>query len=85
MNPAGDWIIFDEATDLSDLDWKRILKYMESDKLRCTSDDMDSLHGALHRRRAGSLEVKVPVEILSKLLFDHADALTLLKRPGGPR
>jgi hypothetical protein len=54
---------------------------MESDDLRCTSDDMDSLHDIVHKRRKGAGEVRVPVEILNKLLFDHADALTLLKRP----
>jgi hypothetical protein len=50
---------------------------------RTTSDDMDALHGAMHKVREGTSQVKVPLEILNKLLLDHQDALTLLKRPRG--
>lgn len=56
---------------------------MSANTDRVTSDDMDVLHGALHKVRDGTTQVKVPVETLNKLLLDHQDALTLLKRPRG--
>ena len=52
-----------------------------TDVFKCTSDDMDVLHGALHKIREGTSKVSVPADTLQKLLFDHQDALKLLGRP----
>lgn len=47
---------------------------------KCTSDDMDELHEAVHKVRDGTKKVSVAKETLFKLLTDHAEALTLLRR-----
>lgn len=54
---------------------------MSEKVFKCTSDDMDELHDAVHRVRTGGTKVTVAKETLFKLLTDHADALTLLRRP----
>lgn len=54
---------------------------MSAQPFKCTSDDMDELHDAVHRVREGTTKVSVAKETLFKLLTDHAEALTLLRRP----
>jgi len=54
---------------------------MNAQQFKCTADDMDELHGAIHKVREGTTKVSVAKDTLFKLLTDHAEALTLLRRP----
>ena len=54
---------------------------MNAEKFKCTADDMDHLHEAVHKVREGTTKVSVAKDTLFKLLTDHAEALTLLRRP----
>lgn len=49
------------------------------DKLLATTDDFDSIHGAMHKLREGSKDVKVPADALFRVMQDQATLLTLNK------
>lgn len=46
-----------------------------------TSEDFDILWEIVNGRRASSVEIRVPVKSLVKVLIDHQKACTALKGP----
>jgi hypothetical protein len=52
---------------------------MSKPQLEVSTDDMDYLHGELHKLREGTTIVKVTAKALAALLRDHAKLLTITK------